>query len=90
MPRIARMIVPDQKTVYHVMSRTAVEGYPFSDVEKNRLVDIIKHLSRIYFSDILGYCIMGNHFHLLVRMYPETGLSDEEVKKRYMLYCLLT
>ena len=86
MPRIARMIVPDQKTVYHVMSRTALEGYPFSDVEKNRLVDIIKHLSRIYFSDILGYCIMGNHFHLLVRMYPETGLSDEEVKKRYMLY----
>ncbi|WP_435548017.1 transposase, partial [Desulfobacterium sp. N47] len=54
--------------------------------EKDRLVDIIKHLSRIYFADVLGYCIMGNHFHLLIQMYPETTISDEEVKKRYMLY----
>lgn len=86
MPRIARMIVPDQKAVYHVMSRTALDGYPFSNVDKDRLVDIIKHLSKIYFADILGYCIMGNHFHLLVRMFPETYNSDEEVKKRYILY----
>ena len=86
MPRIARMIVPDQKTVYHVMSRTALDGYPFNDIEKDKLVDIIKRLSKIYFADILGYCIMGNHFHLLVRMHPEIYLSDEEVKKRYILY----
>ncbi|MBU1054911.1 MAG: transposase [Proteobacteria bacterium] len=86
MPRIARMIVPDQKTVYHVMSRTALDGYPFNDIEKDKLVDIIKRLSKIYFTDILGYCIMGNHFHLLVRMHTETYLNDEEIKKRYILY----
>ncbi len=86
MPRIARMIVPDQKTVYHVMSRSALDGYPFSDVDKDELVFIIKRLSKIYFADILGYCIMGNHFHLLVRTHPAEEFSDEEIKKRYRLY----
>ena len=34
--------------------------------------------------DVLGFAIMGNHFHLVVRMYPESEINDEEVKKRYM------
>ena len=86
MPRIARMIIPDQKTVYHVMSRTALDGFPFGDVEKDELVKIIYHLSRVYFSEILGFCIMGNHFHLLVRTIPDHYFSDDEMKKRYMLF----
>ena len=28
---------------------------------------------------------MGNHFHLVVRMYPEKKLTDKEIKKRYAL-----
>ena len=83
MPRIARMIVPDQKTVYHVMSRTALDGFPFGDVEKDELVKIIFQLSRVYFSEILGFCIMGNHFHLLVRMIPDHYFPHDEMKKRY-------
>ncbi len=31
MPRIARMVLPDQKAVYHDMSRTALDGFPFKD-----------------------------------------------------------
>ncbi len=83
MPRIARMIIPDQKAVYHVMSRSALDGYPLNDFEKDFIVDLIKKLSRVYFVDILGFCIMGNHFHLAVRTYPESELADEEVRKRY-------
>ena len=86
MPRIARMIVPDQKTVYHVMSRTALDGYPFGDVEKDELVKILLKLSKLYFTEILGFCIMGNHFHLLVRMLPESNFSDEEIKNRYVTF----
>jgi len=26
---------------------------------------------------------MDNHFHILVRMFPEYKFSDEEIKKRY-------
>ena len=35
MPRIARLVVKEEKTVYHVMSRTALAGYVLEDVEKD-------------------------------------------------------
>jgi REP element-mobilizing transposase RayT len=57
---------------------------PFKDVDKEYLLELIKKWSRIFFVDVLGFAIMGNHFHLVVRMYPESEVSDEEVRKRYM------
>jgi hypothetical protein len=27
---------------------------------------------------------MGNHFHLLVKMFPEYKFSDDDIKKRYV------
>ena len=83
MPRIARMINPDQKTVYHLISRTALEGFPFQEPEKDEFIRIISHFSRIYFTDMIGFCVMGDHFHLLIRMIPDRYFSDREVKKRY-------
>jgi hypothetical protein len=26
---------------------------------------------------------MGNHFHILVRMFPDHKFTDEEIKKRF-------
>ena len=86
MPRIARMIVKDEPTVYHVMSRTALDGFVLGDVEKEFLFDLIKRLTTIYFAEALGFCIMGNHFHLLVRMHTGDDCTDEEIKKRSRLY----
>ncbi len=83
MPRTSRMIVPDEKAVYHVMSRTALDGFPLADVEKDFMLDLIKKFSALYFTEILGFCLMGNHFHLLVKMFPEDRYSDEEIKKRF-------
>ncbi len=62
MPRTARMIVPDEQAVYHVMSRTALDGFPIGDVEKEFLLSVIKRYSGLYLSEILGFSIMGNHF----------------------------
>ena len=84
MPRIARFLKEDEKAVYHVISRTALDGLPFKDVDKEYLLELIKKWSRIFFVDVLGFAIMGNHFHLVVRMYPESEVSDDEVRKRYM------
>ena len=86
MPRIARMLVKGEPAVYHVMTRTALEGYVLGDVEKEYLFKLIKKLSSVYFSELLGYCIMGNHFHLLVRMHQEENYSDEEILHRYHHY----
>ena len=53
------MVNPEQKTVYHVMSRTALDGFPFKDVEKDEFVSIIKRFSQIYFTEILGFSRHG-------------------------------
>ena len=47
MPRAARIVIDDEKTVYHVMSRTALDGYPFGAVEKDFFVGLIRRLSRL-------------------------------------------
>jgi hypothetical protein len=62
MPRTSRLIVTDEKAVYHVMSRTALDGFPLKDVEKDFMLDLIKRYSALYFTEILGFCLMGNHF----------------------------
>ena len=86
MARTPRFIISDEQAVYHVMSRTALEGFPLGDVEKDYLLSIIKKLSRLYFAEMLGFCVMGNHFHLLVRMFPESSFSNREIKQRFENY----
>ncbi len=56
------------------------------DVEKDYLLDLIKRLSSVYFGEVMGFCLMGTHFHLLVRMHPGDDYSDEEIKRRFKLY----
>ena len=84
MPRIRRMVIDDETTVYHVMSRTALDGFPLGDIEKDFMLDLIRRYSTLYFVEILGFCLMGNHFHLLVKTLPEYKFSDQDIKKRYV------
>ncbi len=82
MARIPRLVNAAEPTVYHVMSRTALDGFPLEDLEKDYLMELIKKFARLYFVDILGFCLLGNHFHLLLRMHPESMFSDDEIKAR--------
>ncbi len=83
MARIPRMVIAGEQAVYHVMSRTALDGFPFGDAEKEYLVSLINRLRKVYFTEILGFCCMGNHFHLLARMIPDADFTDKAIKKRY-------
>jgi hypothetical protein len=78
------MIIEDQSTVYHVMSRTALDGFPLGDVEKDFMLDLIRRYAALYLVEILGFCLMGNHFHILVKVIPEYKFSDEDILKRYV------
>jgi len=86
MPRIARLKIKGESAVYHVMSRTALDGFVLGDIEKEFLLDLIKRLSKIYFAEVLGFCLMGNHFHLLVRMHSGDDYTDDDIKARFMDY----
>jgi REP element-mobilizing transposase RayT len=68
-----------------VISRTALDGFPFGPVEKDRFVSILKRFARIYFAEILGYTVMDNHVHILVRMLPERHYSDADIEARFKI-----
>ncbi len=87
MPRIPRLLTNHPKAAYHVISRTALPGHDvLGDEEKDYLLNLIRWLSQVYFVEVYGFAIMGNHFHLLCRMLPENQFSDEEVVRRIKLY----
>jgi putative transposase len=83
MPRTQRLKINDETTVYHVMSRAALDGFPLGDIEKDFMLDLIRKYATLYLVEVLGFCIMGNHFHLLVKMFPEYSFSDEDIKNRF-------
>jgi len=86
MPRTPRLINNGEATVYHVMSRTALDGFPLGDVEKDFLLDLLRRYSKLYLAEILGFCLMGNHFHILMKMFPEHKFTNEDIKKRYAAF----
>ncbi|TVQ96262.1 MAG: hypothetical protein EA399_16185 [Desulfovibrionales bacterium] len=83
MARTSRMLRPDKPTVYHVISRSTLPGFPLSDADKDHLVHLLQKYAAMFFVDILGYCMMGNHIHLALRVHPESGVDDHDVRERY-------
>jgi putative transposase len=78
------MLIDDQSTVYHVMSRTALDGFSLGDVEKDFMLNLIRRYAALYLVEILGFCLMGKHFHILVRVIPEYKFADDDILKRYV------
>jgi hypothetical protein len=42
------MVINDEMTVYHVMSRTALDGFPLGDIEKDFMPDLIKRFKHLF------------------------------------------
>jgi putative transposase len=57
-----------ESNCFHVMSRTCGGAVFFDETEKEALLRVMKRLSAFCGVKLLTYCIMGNHFHALVRI----------------------
>ncbi|MDZ4183825.1 MAG: transposase [Desulfuromonadales bacterium] len=86
MARIPRLLLQGESATYHIISRTALAGFVLGDVEKDHLVRLLRHLCGVYFTDPIGFCVMGNHVHLLVRMQPGEAFSDDDIRHRFRRY----
>jgi len=82
MARTKRFKVNGDVGYYHVISRTVGGEFLLGDVEKEKLLSIIKQFNSLYFVSIIGYCIMDNHFHLLVKTSSVEDIDNEELKER--------
>lgn len=53
---------------YHLMSRTCGGAVWFDDTEKEALTRLMLKMARFCGVELLTYCVMGNHFHVLARV----------------------
>lgn len=68
-PRIARVVVPG--VLHHVTQRGNNRQEVFlTDSDREFYLGLLRKRSEQYGLDVLGYCLMTNHVHLLVR--PQT------------------
>ncbi|WP_162024467.1 transposase [Lentimonas sp. CC6] len=81
--RMRRMKVSGRDAVYHVMTRTVNGELLFKDREKEVLRKMIRQIADFCGVDVLTYCIMSNHFHVLVRVPDGGAVSDRELMRRY-------
>ncbi len=63
-----RILGAEVVNCYHVMSRTTGGDMLFDDVDKEAFCRIMRRLERFAGVEILTHAVMGNHFHLLVRV----------------------
>jgi putative transposase len=65
------------------MTRTVNGELLFKDREKEVLRKMIRQVADFCGVDVLTYCIMSNHFHVLLRVPDGAAVSDRELMRRY-------
>ena len=82
MARTTRLKLVGQEAYYHLISRAVGGEFLLGDIEKEKLLNIIKRFSLLYFVKTIGFCIMSNHFHLLIKTIDISKIDDSDLKDR--------
>ena len=100
MARLARaeVIDPGEIAIAHVVNRVVrrcflmgddpVSGKNF-DHRKVWIEELLEHFAAFFGIDLIGYAILSNHYHLVLRSRPDVvkTWSDEEVARRWLMIC---
>ena len=81
--RRARLKVPEDRPVghYHCVSRIVDRLFRLEEAEKEHFVKLMREYEEFCEVQVLTYCIMSNHFHVLVEVphRPEVLPTSEEI-----------
>ena len=69
--------------IYHCMTRTVNGELLFKDREKEMLRKMMWQVADFCGVEVLTYCMMSNHFHVLLRVPATHEVSDAELMRRY-------
>jgi REP element-mobilizing transposase RayT len=85
----ARWIVPwagslEKPAIYHCMARVVDKRFAFEPEDKEQFRMYLRMMEGFSGCRVLAYCVMCNHFHLLLEVppMPAGGLSDAELLQR--------
>ena len=82
-----RLLRPDAESYYHCIDRVVDRNRCLGDVERRHLRHWMRRLEQFCGVQVVTYCLMENHFHLLVRvpcrerMLAEQPLNEARLRK---------
>ena len=79
----SRRLVHGESAVYHVVNRVALSSMILDDEAKAVFVKQMRRQAVFAGVEILAYCVMTNHFHVLVRVPEPVDLNNAELMRRY-------
>jgi len=80
--RKPRIVGQRETNYYHVMSRVVDRRHIFGEVEKEFFYRAMRRLEAFTGVQVLSYCIMSNHFHLLLKVPTVVELDDKTLMER--------
>lgn len=85
MGRSRRQRINEAFGSYHIVSRMHDELEWWADEEKEDYLRLLERLARGFFLQIHAFCLMSNHFHLLVTAQEQAAATApfEELVRRY-------
>ncbi len=74
----------EKPSIYHCISRVVDRRFVFGDEERGKFRMFMRMMENFSGCRVLSYCVMSNHFHILLEVppMPDGGLSDTELLKR--------
>ena len=71
------------KTYHHLMSRIAHKVYFLKEEVRDDFIEMIRRAADFCGIELIAWCIMTNHFHLLAYLPQPVEIDEEETLRRY-------
>jgi REP element-mobilizing transposase RayT len=83
---MARIKINGRGAVYHCISRVVGGERLLGDLEKEKLRQLLWQQAAFSGLEVITYCLMSNHIHLLLRVRAQVTLNDAELVERAVAF----
>ena len=70
------------ETVHHLVSRIAHRVYFLKEDERKDFLEIVRRAAEFTGIRLIGWCVMGNHFHILAYLPSPESVDEDEILRR--------
>ena len=82
-PRFISPTAETSSSIYHCVSRVVDRDFKFGPQEKDVFVRMMREYEDFCGVQVLAYCVMSNHYHVLVEVPPKVkgaavAMTDED------------
>lgn len=75
-------IKSEGESYYHIVSRCALKNYLLNGNDKSMFVRMMRKIAFFSGVEVINYCVMDNHFHILVHVPDDPEPTEEVLIKR--------